>query len=111
MAIEAQTLKALQTELEGALEERLTELMTQVKASQALTAQISAAHQEIRRHERAHEQLTAELANKGTGVEADKMRKRAEQVQENLRKMRKQRDGLIEQMQTLVAQTRSATGR
>ena len=55
------SLQAIQEQLGALLEERVTELMTQIKATQALVRRISATEDEIARHKLLGERLEAEL--------------------------------------------------
>lgn len=60
-AADKSSLHAIQEQLSAVLEERLTELMSHLKASQALTRQIARTEEEIERHRLLSERLATEL--------------------------------------------------
>jgi len=55
------SLQAIQDQLTAVLEERVTELMTQIKATQALSRQIARTEEEIERQRLLQERLEGEL--------------------------------------------------
>ncbi len=60
-AADKASLAAIQEQLSAVLEERVTELMSHLKASQTLTRQIARTEEEIERHRMLSERLAAEL--------------------------------------------------
>jgi len=115
MSTDADRLQTITQEFEQVLESRITELLTHVKAAQALTAHIATTHQEIRLQERLQEQLQSELeplSRHASALDADaeKLKKRVEQLKENVVKLRARRQGLIDQANSLATETRSLKG-
>lgn len=113
MSSESDRLHTLQSELESALEHRITELLTHVKATQAITAQLATTQQEIRVQERLKEQLSAELqplSEHATALEGDaeKLADRIDKLKENILRMKTQRKGLVEKANALAAEARAA---
>lgn len=56
------SMQAIQDQLTAILEDRVTELMTQVKSTQALSRQIARTEEEVERQRLLQERLEAELA-------------------------------------------------
>ena len=115
MSTDADRLQTLTEEFEQVLEARITELLTHVKAAQALTARIATTQQEIRLQERLQEQLQADLEpldRHASALESDsdKLKKRVEQLKDNVTKLRARRQGLIEQANSLASEARTLKG-
>lgn len=112
MPNDADRLNQLTAEFEEILEARLTELLTSVKAAQAITAQIATTQQEIRVQERLQDQLRSELEPldrhaAALGADADKLQQRVDQLKDNVVKLRARRQGLIDQANSLAAEART----
>ncbi|TVQ91387.1 MAG: hypothetical protein EA397_10030 [Deltaproteobacteria bacterium] len=114
MSSDADRLKKLQADFEAALEGQITDLLTHVKATQAVTARLASTQQEILVQERLQEQLKAEmepLTKHAAALQGDseKLRKRIEQLKENIRRMRAKRKELVDTANGLAEEARAAS--
>ena len=64
MSTSETSLQAIQDQLSSILEEKITGLMTHIKASQALSRQIARTEEEVERQRLLRDQLEAELSPK-----------------------------------------------
>ena len=85
MSSDADRLQELHADLEAALEERITQLLSTVKAAQMVSASIAATNADIHRNEHLKSSLEAELAplqKQKKGLESDntKLQKKADQL-------------------------------
>ncbi len=103
------TLAAIQAQLEATLEERITDLMGQIKVVQEITAQIASATLDIRRQEALREQLEKELGSLLTeSIELeqtnDERQARLDKLKEHVEKMRSLRAELMSGLADLAGE-------
>lgn len=106
MSTESDRLQELQEQLEAVLEERITNLLTTVKATQAVSARIAATQADIHRNEQLQATLKSDL--KPLESDNDKLKRRADQLRDKIANLRKQRKDLIGQVKGLAAEAKSA---
>lgn len=102
-------LASIQAQLEAALEERITDLMGQIKAVQEVTAQIASATMDIRRQETLREQLEEELGSLLTeSIELEQSNEerqaRLDKLKEHVAKMRDLRAELMSGLAELAGE-------
>lgn len=113
MSSDADRLQELHADLEAALEERITQLLSTVKAAQMVSASIAATNADIHRNEQLKASLEAELSplqKQKKGLESDntKLQKKADQLKAQIEALRTQRKELVGQVKGLAAQAKSA---
>jgi chaperonin cofactor prefoldin len=111
MSTDADRLHAIQGELEEVLETRLTELMTTVKAAQAVNARLAATQAEIQRQEHLRTALEADLEplearSESLSSDNDKLQAKVEQLKANIRQMRARRQELVGTAKQLSAEAK-----
>jgi predicted RNase H-like nuclease (RuvC/YqgF family) len=100
MSSDADRLVQLQAQFEAVLEDRITALLTHVKATQEVTARLGAVQAEIRRQEQVRAQLEAEvepLSQSGVALQSDveKLTRKVEALKANVRKLQATRTELV----------------
>jgi len=113
MSSDADRLQELHAELETALEERITTLLSTVKAAQMVSASIAATQADIHRNEQLKASLQAELEplesqKKGLESDNDKLQKKADELKGRVKALRAQRKELVGKVKGLAAQAKSA---
>lgn len=93
-------LQAIQDQLDGILEDRLTELMTQIKSAQGVARQIARTEEEIDRQQRLKEQLAAQLGPMRTEAEelraeTDALQAEVDALLESISRMKNIREELL----------------
>lgn len=93
-------LARIQDELSAVLEERVTELMTQIKATQALSRQIARSEEEIERQRMLQERLETELGplrQEAASLQAEtaSLQSEVDELLESIAKMRNIREELL----------------
>jgi chromosome segregation ATPase len=108
MSTQTDRLDVIKAELNELLEARIGHLLGVVRAAQAVTRQIVATDEEIRRQEHVHEALEAELAPlKGTVHELaasnEELRGRVASARTNVDRMKSLREELMSNLSNLRA--------
>ncbi len=94
------SLQAIQERLSEILEERVTELMTQIKATQALSRQIARTEEEVERQRLLQEQMEAELGPlreeaSQLKTETDALQAEVDELLDSVTRMRDIREELL----------------
>jgi chromosome segregation ATPase len=94
------SLQAIQEQLSGLLEERVTELMTQIKATQALSRQIARTEEELDRQRLLQERLEDDLGPlreeaASLRTETDTLQGEVDELLESVSRMRNLREELL----------------
>jgi len=107
-------LQTIKEDLNGILEERITDLMSHVKAAQEVTRQLAATELDIRHQTALQNQYEAELS--GLVTESRDLKKGNSELEEKLEKMRanvarmkKLREDLMTNLSGLTKDLQSAT--
>jgi chromosome segregation ATPase len=108
-------LREIQGELDGILEERITELLAHMKALREVTSQISATELDIRRHEALKNQLERELAplaSQAEGLEREngEIQRKVDGLRDNVTRMRKLREELMSNLSGLTGELKGLSG-
>ena len=114
MSSDADRLQQLHNELEAALEERITSLLSTVKAAQMVSASIASTQADINRHEQLRDSLQSELEpleeqRDALSSDNDKLQKKADELSAQIKKLRGQRKELVGKVKGLAAQAKSAS--
>jgi archaellum component FlaC len=94
------SLQAIQEQLSGLLEERVTELMAQIKATQALSRQIARTEEEIERQRLLQEKLENDLGPlreeaAALRAETESLQSEVDELLESVSRMRHLREELL----------------
>lgn len=97
---ESLSLQAIQERLSAILEERVTDLMTQIKATQALSRQIARTEEEVERQRLLQEKLQAELGPlreeaSALKAETDNLQGEVDELLHSVARMRDIREELL----------------
>jgi|JI7StandDraft_1071085.scaffolds.fasta_scaffold288492_2 archaellum component FlaC len=94
------SLQAIQEQLSGLLEERVTELMAQIKATQALSRQIARTEEEVERQRLLQEKLENDLGPlreeaASLRAETESLQSEVDELLESVARMRNLREELL----------------
>jgi len=103
---DADRLTELQAQFEAVLEDRITELLTHVKATQEVSTRLSAVQAEILRQEHLRQHLESGLeplnhAGATLASDNEKLTKKVEALKSNVRKLQATRADLVGQAKAL----------
>jgi chromosome segregation ATPase len=115
MSKDADRLRAIQDELNGILESRITELLARTRALREVTNQIVATELDIRRNDQMKAQLEAELGPLGSrsgALEAEnaELKTKVDGARANVERMRKLREEHLSIMSGLTSELKGLAG-
>lgn len=115
MSSDSDRLAAIEDELSGILEERITELLAHMRALREVTSQIAATELDIRRQEQVHGQLESELGpltarSDALDEENEEIQRRVDALRENVSRARKLREELMSNLSGLTSELKGLQG-
>lgn len=115
MSGDNERLRAIQQELDGILEARITDLMTSIKSLREVTTRIATTELDIRRQEAMKQQLESELGpleNRAESLnhENAEIQAKVEQLRDTVQRMKKLREELMSNLSGLTGEMKGLTG-
>jgi chromosome segregation ATPase len=116
MSSDAERLQQIQSEFDELLEIQLTDLLTQVKAAQSVTARIASLQTEIHRQDLLRESLERDVDPLNKHAQAlesdnDKLTRKVQALRQNVRILRSRRQKQLTELKGLSAEAKSLSSK